>query len=79
MFKKRNYVIKGITRNLAEKWDKECRDDLTFVVDRNGKIEGRISLTKFQALLIRLGIIKFNLTHPYLLKLEKCKSKKHAA
>ena len=75
--KKQNYTITGITPEIAEKWYKEFREDLTLLVhEKTNKIEARISLTRFQALKVKLGMIKYNLNNPCVLKLVKEKGKR---
>lgn len=73
---KRNYTVSGITQKLAEKMDKNGRKDLKLFINRKtGEIQASISLTLFEAFLIRRGMRKYNLTHPCVLKLERNKGK----
>ena len=72
MLKKKNYTIVGITPEMAKKWEKEFRDDLGFYINAiTGEIEVMISLTVFEAILVRAEMIVYNLTHPCVLSLEK--------
>ncbi len=73
---KRNYTVSGITQKLAEKMEKNGRKDLKLYIDRKtGGIKADISLSIFEAFLVKRGMKKYNLTHPCVLRLEKNKGK----
>ncbi len=75
--KKKNYIITGITPEIAKIWNRDFREDVTLLVHKDtGDVHARIALTKFQALKVRLGMVKYNLTHPCVLKLLKEKGKR---
>ena len=68
---KRNYTIIGITPEMAKLWEKDLRDDLKFFKDeKTGMIYANVSLTILEAIRLKLGIIKCNLTQPCVLKLK---------
>lgn len=70
--KKRTYKIVGVTPEMAEKWVKYLRRDARILrCNSNGKIQIRLSLTILEAIYIRCSMIKYNLTHPCVLKLKK--------
>lgn len=73
---KRNYTVSGITQKLAQRMEKNGRKDLKFYIDRKtGDIKADISLSIFEAFLIKRGMKKYNLTHPCVLRLERNKGK----
>ena len=75
--KKSNYMITGITPEIAEKWAKDFREDIKLLVhEKTKEIHATISLTRFQAFRVKLGMIKYNLNNPCVLKLEKVKGKR---
>lgn len=71
--KKRNYKIVGVTQEMVEMWKENLRNDARILTcnNNNGKVQIRLSLTIFEAIYVRLSMIKYNLTHPCVLKLEK--------
>lgn len=74
---KRDYTISGITQELALRGEKYFREDLKFYLNRKtGEVLAKITLTPFEAIRLRISIIKFNLTHPYVLKISKNKGKR---
>lgn len=75
---KRNYAIVGITPQIAKSWERDFRDDLRVFRNRKtGEIQTRISLTIFEAIVMRIGMIKYNLTHPCVLKLKRCNGRRY--
>ena len=69
---KRDFIISGITQELALKCRKDFREDLKFYLNRKtGDVLVKISLSPFEAIRMKISIMKFNLTHPYVLKLTK--------
>ena len=76
MFKS-NYMISGITLGTAEKWYEELKGEFMFYVNKKtGEAQIKLSLSRLEAMLIRVKLIKYNLTHPCVLKLTKCKGKR---
>lgn len=70
--KKRNYKIVGVTQEIAEIWKENLRRDARILrCNSNGKIQIRLSLTILEAIYIRCSMIKYNLTHPCVLKLKR--------
>ena len=70
------YEISGFTQELAEKWDGHLRGDSRLYVDKDGEIKTKVTLSKFEAIKVRIAIMKYNLTHPYVLKITKYKGKR---
>ena len=77
MFRK-DYIISGITLETANKWYKETKGDLQFYINRKtGEAYIKRSLTSLGALITRIELIKYNLTHPCVLKLKKYKGRRY--
>lgn len=74
--KKNLYLVKGIPYSMTEN-SKEFRQDLKLFKENNEEVSARMSLTNFQALIIRLQIIKYNATHPTYMKLVKSRAKRY--
>ena len=73
---KNDYIISGITPQLVRKMDKEFGDNLRLFINRKtGEIETKVTLTKFEAVVMRNAIKKYNLTHPCVLQLKKVEKK----
>ena len=70
------YLVKGIPYVMVEN-SKEFRQDLKLFRENNDEISARMSLTPFQALMVRLQIAKYNATHPVYLELVKMKAKRY--
>ena len=70
------YLVKGIPYVMVEN-SKEFRQDLKLFRENNDEISARISLTPFQALMVRLQIAKYNATHPVYMELVKMKAKRY--
>ena len=75
--KKKLYLIKGIPYSMTEN-SREFRQDLKLFKENNGEVSARMSLTSFQALMIRLQIIKYNATHPTYMELVKLRAKRYS-
>lgn len=75
--KKKVYTITGITPEIAKKWNRDFREDVTLLVnEETGKVIAKVSLTRFQAFRVRLGMIKYNLNNPCVLKLNDFNGKR---
>lgn len=75
---KRDYMISGITLETANKWHKETKGDLPFYINRKtGEAYIKVSLNVFGAMLMRIKMVNYNLTHPCVLKLKKYKGKRY--
>ena len=74
--RKRLYLVKGIPYVLAEN-SKEFRQDLKLFKENNEEVSARMSLTPFQALMVRLQIAKYNATHPVYMELVKMRAKRY--
>ena len=70
------YLVKGIPYVMVEN-SKEFRQDLKLFRENNDEISARMSLTPFQALMVRLQIAKYNATHPVYMELIKMKAKRY--
>lgn len=70
------YLVKGIPYVMVEN-SKEFRQDLKLFRENNDEISARMSLTPFQALMVRLQIAKYNATHPVYMGLVKMKAKRY--
>ena len=67
---KRNYTLVGITPRLAKIWEKDFRDDLRIVKNEYTKeIQGKLTLNIFEAVIMKIRIMMFNMRHPYVLDL----------
>lgn len=64
------YKIKGISNEMLDSWRKDLREDI-LVWQKNGEVYARIRLTVFEAFVMRIQMMCWNLNHPSLLKLEK--------
>ena len=77
MMKRRIYTIYGIEEGMVKNWKDYLRKDLKLIKNRKtGEIKGEVSLTIFEAMKIRLAMIKCNLSHPCLFKLKRNKGLK---
>lgn len=75
--KKKVYTITGITPEIAKKWNKDFREDITLLAnEETGEVIAKVSLTRFQAFRVKLGMIKYNLKHPCVLKLNNFNGKR---
>ena len=74
--RKRLYLVKGIPYVMAEN-SKEFRQDLKLFKENNEEVSARMSLTPFQALMVRLQIAKYNATHPVYMELVKMRAKRY--
>ena len=72
---KRNYIISGITVELAAQLGSEFRKDLKLFIDENGKVLAKISLTRIGAIVMRTTMILHNIKHGSTYKLKRCKGK----
>lgn len=64
------YKVKGITHKMYEEWKDNFREDI-IVYEENGELQFRMRLTGFEALCMRIQMIRTNLNNPCVLKLEK--------
>lgn len=68
--RKRWYRIKGVSKDMLEAWQEDLREDILVWV-KNDEVSLRIRLTWFQALVMRLSMMKVNMQNPIRLKLER--------
>lgn len=64
------YRIVGITPDMYEAWKDNLREDL-IIYEKYGKTQIRIMLTWFEALIMRIRMIRYNLNNSCVLKLER--------
>ena len=62
--KKNNYVITGISREQAYLWKENIRDDVK-LYEADGSIIPVIELSKWEALKMKIQIIRNNMKHRY--------------
>lgn len=75
---KKLYVIRGIPYTMTEN-TKEFRQDLKLFRETENEVYARIALTPFQALMARIQIIQYNLTHPCYMEIWRMKGKRFRA
>ena len=68
--KKRWYKIMGVSMDMLEAWQEDLREDILVWV-KNDEVSLRIRLTWFQAICMRLSMMKINLSNPISLRLER--------
>lgn len=64
------YKITGITDKLYEDWKDDLRSDI-IVYNENDEWQFRMCLTWFEAICMRIRMIRTNLNNPCVLKLER--------
>lgn len=79
MFKK-DYMVSGITLEVANRWYKELKGTLPFYINKKtGEVQIKIKLSPIGAIVTKIKLIRYNLTHPCVLKLEKVKGRRFRA
>lgn len=72
---KKLYLISGIPC-IATECSREFRQDLKLFKENDREVTARIGLTRFQALIARVQIMHYNLTHPYCMRITRMKGRR---
>lgn len=74
--KKKLYLITGIPLRMTKE-SKVLRTDMKLFKENEDIVRARLPLTPLQALIMRIQMVHYNLTHPCRMELIKMKAKRY--